>query len=150
MKTAKSIRWTINAAALEFGVGTKAVSHGLKAASISPGKDGKFSTVEIAEAIFDSEHKQRVRLTKEQADAKSKQNAITDREMVPVTELAKRMGVPLLAMRKRILNDENLSKNTQTELLLDLQELYTCIFRDSELQRPGAIVAMKAAEKEES
>lgn len=148
MNKAKAIRWTINQAALEFAVGTKTVSSALKAASISPGKDGKFSTVQIAEALFDSEHVQRVRLIKEQADAKRYENAETERTLVPVELFSKRLIVPLKAMKQRILEDDNLSQENRRDLLLDLQDLYRSVFGD-EVNRPGAKAAMNAVKKGE-
>ena len=46
------IRWTIHKAEIEFGRAPKTIKSGLQAAGISPGRDGKYSTREIAEALF--------------------------------------------------------------------------------------------------
>lgn len=50
----KAVRWTIEFAASEFGRPREKVSLALKAAGIMPAADGKFSTRQIIEALFDS------------------------------------------------------------------------------------------------
>ena len=46
------IRWSLHKAEIEFGRAVRTIRSGLQAAGISPGKDGKYSTREIAEALF--------------------------------------------------------------------------------------------------
>jgi hypothetical protein len=46
------IRWSLHKAETEFGHGAGTLKRGLKAAGISPGADGKYSTREIAQALF--------------------------------------------------------------------------------------------------
>jgi hypothetical protein len=48
------IRWSLHRAESEFGRGVRTIRAGLQAAGISPGKDGKYSTREIATALFGS------------------------------------------------------------------------------------------------
>ena len=48
----KLIRWSAFAAALEFGVTVNKVKKGLAQLGIEPAKDGKWSTRDIAEALF--------------------------------------------------------------------------------------------------
>jgi hypothetical protein len=128
MKTPKAIRWTINNAALEFQVGTKTVSSRLKSASMRPGSDGKYSTVQIAEALFDSEHVQRVRLTKEQADAKEMENAESVGKLVPVIDLANRMRPALEAMAKLAKDCPAFEPEERVDFMKSIQQLYGSIF----------------------
>ena len=46
------IRWSLHRAESEFGRAVRTIRTGLQAAGISPGKDGKYSTREIATALF--------------------------------------------------------------------------------------------------
>lgn len=50
----KTIRWTIEFAASEFGTRRDRLTAALKAAGIQPGKDGKFGTRQIVEALYES------------------------------------------------------------------------------------------------
>jgi hypothetical protein len=46
------IRWSLHKAEIEFGRSVQRIKTGLRAAGISPGKDGKYSTREITTALF--------------------------------------------------------------------------------------------------
>jgi hypothetical protein len=46
------IRWSLHKAEVEYGRSVLRIKSGLRAAGISPGADGKYSTREIAEALF--------------------------------------------------------------------------------------------------
>jgi hypothetical protein len=46
------IRWSLHKAEIEFGRSVQRIKTGLRAAGISPGADGKYSTREIATALF--------------------------------------------------------------------------------------------------
>lgn len=50
----KAVRWTIEFASSEFGRPRDKVSLALKAAEERPGKDGKFSTRQITNALFEN------------------------------------------------------------------------------------------------
>ena len=54
LKGIKTVRWTIEFAASEFGKPRERVSLALKTAGIRAGKDGTFSTRQIAEALYES------------------------------------------------------------------------------------------------
>src|SRR5581483_5489393 len=46
------VRWSVWSAAMEFGVTMNKVARGLKSLGIAPGKDGKYTTKQVASAIF--------------------------------------------------------------------------------------------------
>jgi len=46
------IRWSLHKAEIEFGRSVQRIKSGLRAAGISPGADGKYSTREIVTALF--------------------------------------------------------------------------------------------------
>src|SRR6266446_757060 len=82
----KQIRWTLNAAAIEFGCSVKTLAGQIKEYGILCGADGKWSTSQICQANFDSSYEQRTRLVREQADAKARENALGRGEVVAIDE----------------------------------------------------------------
>jgi hypothetical protein len=144
MKVLKGIRWTVNNAASEFGTTARTLAGQLKEKGILPGRDGKFSTAQICEAIYDDAEKQRIRSMSEQADHRALQNAESRGELLPVDDMAERMNRPLRAMQKRICGEVELLPEVRDELLLDLKDLYASIFDPKAPTRPGAIKALKS------
>lgn len=67
-KEVKTVRWTIEFAGSEFGKPREKVSLALKNAEERPGRDGKFSTRQIINALFES-----VALEKEARAARHRQ-----------------------------------------------------------------------------
>ncbi len=96
MKIIKPLRWTINKAASEFGLGYKGLSSSIKTKSIRPGRDGRFSTGQIVKAIFDSDYEERLRLVKESADHKALQNAELRESLIDVEDFADHLRKPLM------------------------------------------------------
>lgn len=132
---------------MEFGVSPKTVSSKIKAAGIIAGNDGMFSTAQISQALFDSDHFERIRLVKEQAEAKHLANAEARKELVNVDELADRMTMPLAAMRQCILSVKKLTQDEREEILANIQDLYGAVF-GMQVKREAARKALAAAEKE--
>src|SRR5438128_1403599 len=75
-KSVKSIRWTTSLASTEFNQGRESITKGLKANGIKPGDDGRYSTAQIADAIFGS-----AKLEREAREAKYRAQ-IDDAEMI--------------------------------------------------------------------
>lgn len=67
-KAFTAIRWTISAAASEFGCDDKTLSSRIRRESIEPGEDGKFSTAQICAALFGDIGQHRLRKMKAEAD----------------------------------------------------------------------------------
>lgn len=53
-RPSKAIRWTVDHAATEFGRDRKTIARKLREASIPEGQDGKFSTLDLCQALFES------------------------------------------------------------------------------------------------
>lgn len=85
----KSIRWTIENAAAEFGINPRTLSARLKQAGTVPGEDGRYSTKEIASAVFGDLEREKIRKTSAEADEIEKRNRERDGELVDVEEFAK-------------------------------------------------------------
>jgi hypothetical protein len=147
MKTVKPLRWTLNKAASEFAIGPKGLSSSLKAKNIRPGRDGRFSTGQIVQAIFDSEYDERLRLVREQADHKALQNQEMRSSLVDVHALAACLAKPLEAMKLRILCAYKLLDAEKDELLLDLNALWKAALTDEAPTRPGAKRALEKAKR---
>jgi hypothetical protein len=83
-RPSKSIRWTIEHAATEFGPDRRTLAKRLADESIEPGADGRYSTRDICTAIFTSNSPR---------DAKDRQHA----ELLKVqTENARRERIPIV------------------------------------------------------
>ena len=143
MKKPKSIRLTLNAAALELGVSPKTLSQETKGKGILPGEDGCFSVLQCVEAIYDDENRERVRLLKAQADAKELANKTANGEVVEIVPLAERMNVPLKAMLNVVLSS-GLSTEAKDDLITQLRELFASIF-DYKIKHRGALAALQKA-----
>jgi hypothetical protein len=65
-----------------------------------------------------------------EADAKLKEDSVrkNNAELVDVLELAERMGKPLEAMRKFIMDNPEMNRDAKDDLLISLQQLYGSIF----------------------
>lgn len=85
----KSIRWTIENAAAEFGINPRTLSARLKQSGTVPGDDERYSTKEIAAAVFGDLERERIRKTSAEADEIEKRNRERDGELVDVNEFAK-------------------------------------------------------------
>lgn len=59
-------RWTVEKAATEFGIDRRTLTKRLRQESIEPGKDGKYSTADIASTIYGDLEGERTLLTKAQ------------------------------------------------------------------------------------
>ena len=67
-KAAGGLRWTILRAADECGVPREAVRRGLRAAGIEPGKDGRYTTRQIFQALHGDLEAERIRETRARAE----------------------------------------------------------------------------------
>lgn len=65
---------------------------------------------------------EKLRLTKEQADAQALKNAITRREVLPVPAVQAHLAAVLVALKASVL-ESNLLKEEKRDLLLELQRL---------------------------
>jgi len=62
------LRWSLNSASLEFAVDRATLTRRLRAASIEPGPDGKYTTAEIIAGAFGDLERERIRETSAAAD----------------------------------------------------------------------------------
>ena len=122
MKSAKSIRWTLNRAALEFGCDPKTVAKGIRARGTLPGPDGKFSTVEIHSALCGDKDREQVRKLKEEADGLALANATRRGELMEVEDFLRAFEPAVIQMKSRILAS-SLTATEQDAVLNDMSRI---------------------------
>jgi hypothetical protein len=116
------IRWSVEQAAAEFGRDYKAVKKNLIALDIHPGDDGKFSTPDIARAVFGDIDAERLRKTKEEADRIALENEKLRGELVEVA-MVKQLGETIfVGLRQKILAS-SMTDQEKDELLTDMSSL---------------------------
>ena len=87
MRRKGAVRWGLHHAASEFGLAIATLGKRIKALSIEPGSDKKFSTKQICNAVFGDMDGERLRLVREQADEKAIANAEARGELVSYSEV---------------------------------------------------------------
>jgi phage terminase Nu1 subunit (DNA packaging protein) len=113
------VRWSLLHAQAEFGVDRKTLQKRLNAEEVEPGKDGKYSTKQIASAVFGDIQGERLRKTREEADNLALKNAELRGELASV-EAVKSIGAEFcLSMRAKILASQ-LEQEAKNEILADI------------------------------
>lgn len=113
----------MEAASAEFAVNPRTLSARLTQSGISPAKDGKFSTKEIARAIFGDLEIERTRLVRAEAIAQERDNRKTDEKLIDLDEFAKDYEPIYLAI-VRVIKSSRLAEHEQIEILNSLHELH--------------------------
>jgi hypothetical protein len=122
-KTAATIRWTIQKAATEFDRSRETITKGIKAHSIEPGVDGKYSTKQIAAAIYGDWDSSR--LKNDELDAAIKEEKL---KKLRTLDYVRMSFVVLLwrsmvnAWKQKIINSQ-LPQELKEELTADMQEI---------------------------
>jgi hypothetical protein len=121
-KSVTSVRWTLHAAAQEFGIDDKTLAGKIRTGGIVVGDDGKFGTLDICKAVFGDIDGEKLRLVREQADSFAIKNAASRGQLLPVEDVKKHFEGVLIALRAGILAS-NLEQDEKSELLLNLKRL---------------------------
>jgi AraC-like DNA-binding protein len=116
------IRWTLERASSEFDINPRTLSKRLKATGTEPGKDGKFSTSQIAGAKFSDYDNERTRLTKAQADQAELDLSVSRREVVPVAIAFQCVSNMLFAVR-RVIEMSELPNDRKDAIFNELQSM---------------------------
>lgn len=111
-------------ACAEFGINPRTLSARLTQEGIEPGDDGKFSTKQIARAIYSDLELERTRLVRAEAIAQERENKEKDEKLIDVDEFAKDYEQVYLGM-VRVIKSAKLSEAEQNEILQQLNELHT-------------------------
>lgn len=122
-KPLQQIRWTMEQAAAEFGLNPRTLSARIKQLSIVPGTDSKFSTKEMARAVFGDLEMERIRKTSAEADQIEMENKEARGDLVNVEEFCKDYDRVLLGM-KRIIKSSKLPEADQDDILVELASFH--------------------------
>jgi len=116
------VRWSLLHAQFEFGVDRKTLQKRLNAEEVEPGKDGKYSTKQIASAVFGDIQGERLRKTREEADNLALKNAELRGELVQVA-LVKQMISEIILANKQTILASQLEQEGKNEILANLEAL---------------------------
>lgn len=116
------LRWTIQQASEEFNRDHKAIKRNLLSLDIHAGDDGKFSTADMARAVFGDIDAERLRKTKEEADRIALENEKLRGNLVEVS-MVKQLGETIfVGLRQKILAS-SMDDQEKDELLTDMSSL---------------------------
>lgn len=114
------LRWTLEKAATEFGIHRSTLTKNLRSGDTEPGTDGRYSTQQIASAIYNDSDSERTRLYREQADKLALANAKTRSEHVDVETVFKAYEGVFISIRGTILAS-NLTDVEKSDILSNLR-----------------------------
>lgn len=119
---ASGIRWTLDKACKEFGANRNTLTRLVRVAGIEPGSDGKFSTAQIAAAIYGDKASEDLRKVREEADKLALHNAKERAALVEAEAVFRTFQGVFISMRQTILGSE-LTDREKDELLNNLRAL---------------------------
>lgn len=120
---AQTIRWSFEMAGAEFGMDRRVVATRAKTAGIEPGKDGKYSTFDIARAIFGDIQGEQLRKTREEADKIALANAKDRNKLVETERVIKFCNGIGVVLRQKLLAS-SLTDDEKDELLAEIKKLF--------------------------
>lgn len=98
------MKWSVNKAAIEFGVSRETIDKGLTRLGVKGTRGDTYSTKQIHEAIAGDFRHQRTRREAAAADRLEMENARTKRELIPLEENLAWQNKVLLPIRQRLLS----------------------------------------------
>lgn len=120
----KPLRWSVEQAASEFPINPRTLASRLKKGGILAGDDGRWSTIQILEAVCGTLEGEKIRKTKAEADQIEMENAEAEKRLVDVTEFVNSMA-PVYVEMKRLIRTSRLTDAEQDLLLTEMAKLHT-------------------------
>ncbi len=120
---AGTIRWTLEMGSSEFGIDRKTITKRAKTSGIIAGEDGKYSTSDLAAAIFGSMHGETLRKVREEADKLALQNQRERNELVEADLVIKFCNGIGVVLRQKLLAS-SMSTDEKDELLAEIRKLF--------------------------
>ncbi len=121
-RTIKPIRWTIERAAVEFGIDRGTLSGRIHNRGILPADDGKFSTRDICIAVFTDGKAARDKLATAQQENFNLRNKKLAGELVDPKQCQQLWDACVISLRQKIANTP-IPEATKREILKDLQSI---------------------------
>lgn len=123
MSSLKQIRWTQEHAASEFAINPRTLSARIKQLGITPGDDGRYSTKEMATAVFGDLEREKIRLTSAEADAQERENLLELGKLIDATEFEKDYA-PIYVEMVRLVRSSKINDDEQDALLAKLAAVH--------------------------
>ncbi len=120
---AQTFRWTFESAGAEFGLDRRVVATRAKTAGIEAGKDGKYSTHDIARAIFGDIQGEVLRKTREEADKLALANQKERNQLIEAPLVVKFCSGIGVVIRQKLLAS-SMTTDEKDELLAELKKLF--------------------------
>lgn len=97
------MKWTLKKGSVEFDVHTDTLAKRLRAAGFNIGKGQRYTTLQIMEALFGDLEKERIRLTRAQADVAEVDRQETLEALVPKEVERASLASVLVPLRSQLL-----------------------------------------------
>ena len=113
------VRWTLEAAAREFGRSRTTVTNRISAAGIKPDSDGTYSTRQIVDAVFGSIQEAKLREANARAALAEARKNIIEKNWIPATEVD-RVWCQYVADLKSKIESTTIPRSERDSILRDL------------------------------
>lgn len=123
MRKHAPFRWTIEMASSEFGLAHKTMGSRIKAASIEPGTDGRYSTAQIVAAIYGDAESEKLRKLRHEANLLEIEEKERRNQLLPTDDVISVWSDYLVVMTQKIRSWNDVAENRKRDLLQDLREL---------------------------
>lgn len=116
------LRWAINKAASEFGIDRRTLERRLAEASVSPGRDRKYSTGQICAAVFGDMDSAKLRRANAEADLAEMDRNERAKKLISA-DIVQSVWTDALSQMRAIVMAADLPKLTRTQLIKQLKEI---------------------------
>ena len=122
MKPTGPIQWSLNFAQTEFDVHRDTLKTRLTQQGEVPDAEGFYTTKQILKALFTDAKAERIRLTREQADKVSLDNAQTRREQAPMLQVEKVWTGWAIGIRDAV-RDQEITQEQKQNILAAVRDI---------------------------
>jgi hypothetical protein len=122
-RTPERLAWTQERAAAEFAINPRTLAARLKQGGEKPDEDGRWTTLQIASAVFGSLERERIRKTSAEANQVETENKVAAGRLVDVDDFARNYETVYVGMKAEIMASK-LSDAEKDSLLKKLSGLH--------------------------
>lgn len=116
------VRLSISSGSTEFDIERLALTKKLKTKGIKPGEDGCWSIKEMAAAIFDDHHTEKLRKMVADADKAELETAKMRQELISTELVAEFLGYYSMVLKQELLSHDNITEEEKDRILEVMQE----------------------------
>lgn len=129
-KRVKPIRWSCESAQVEFGPDAKTIAQRLRASGTLPGKDGMFSTRQIALAVFGDIDGEKLRLAHHQANLAELEDKRQKGQLLDAAKVQSVWEQHVVALRTAVWNFDA-PEEVRRRWLLELKSIPVAEYQDA-------------------